>query len=56
MPGLDSHRIVIVLGAERRGFCTACGSRWLNEADQARHVVRLPRSRPEQEPAHNPPA
>jgi len=33
-PVCQSVRIVIVVGPERRAFCTACGARWMQEGSE----------------------
>jgi hypothetical protein len=39
-PVCQSVRIVIVVSPQRRAFCTACGSRWLQEGSAQRNVKR----------------
>ena len=39
-PLCDSPRIVIVLNATRRGTCTACGARWIQDGSDQRNIER----------------
>ena len=39
-PVCQSVRIVVVVGPQRRAFCTACGSRWAQEGSVQRGVKR----------------
>ena len=39
-PVCQSVRIVIVVSPERRAFCTACGTRWIQEGSRQRAVKR----------------
>jgi hypothetical protein len=39
-PVCQSVRIVIVVSPKRRAFCTACGSRWIQEGSHQRGVKR----------------
>jgi hypothetical protein len=40
-PVCRSVRIVLILGATRRAFCTRCGARWVQEGVEQRAVERL---------------
>jgi hypothetical protein len=37
-PVCDAPRVTIVLGKTRRGLCSACGARWIQDGDMQRHV------------------
>jgi hypothetical protein len=39
-PVCQSVRIVIVVSPQRRAFCTACGSRWVQEGSAQRGIKR----------------
>lgn len=39
-PVCESVRIVIVVSPDRRAFCTACGSRWIQDGSVQRAVHR----------------
>ncbi|MGH2686011.1 MAG: hypothetical protein ACRDJP_11155 [Actinomycetota bacterium] len=39
-PLCESPRIVIVLNAARRGTCTACGARWIQDGSTQRNIER----------------
>jgi hypothetical protein len=43
-PVCRSVRIVIVVGPERRAFCAACGSRWIQDGSVQRKVERPART------------
>jgi hypothetical protein len=40
-PVCQSVRIVMVLGATRRAFCTRCGTRWVQQGAEQRAVEAL---------------
>ena len=40
-PVCQSVRIVIVLSAVRRAFCTRCGKQWIQEGAEQKMVRRL---------------
>ena len=40
-PVCQSVRIVVVIGASRRAFCTKCGARWIQEGSIQRSVLRF---------------
>ena len=40
-PVCRSVRIVLILGATRRAFCTKCGARWIQDGAEQRAVERL---------------
>jgi uncharacterized paraquat-inducible protein A len=42
-PVCQSVRIVIVLSAVRRAFCTRCGTQWTQEGAEQKAVRRLAR-------------
>jgi hypothetical protein len=44
-PECQSVRIVIVVSPERRAFCTACGTRWIQDGSRQRSI-RRPQIRP----------
>jgi len=39
-PVCQSVRIVVVVSPERRAFCTACGSKWIQHGSEQRAVKR----------------
>ena len=39
-PLCDSTRVVIILNDARRGTCTACGARWIQDGGEQRNVER----------------
>gem|GEM_PF-5168295 len=39
-PICQSVRIVVVVSLERKAFCTACGSRWVQDGSEQRSVRR----------------
>lgn len=41
-PVCQSVRIVVVVSPQRRAFCTACGSKWIQEGSAQRAVKRGP--------------
>ncbi|MGH2723770.1 MAG: hypothetical protein ACRDI0_05810 [Actinomycetota bacterium] len=48
-PVCDAARVIIVIGETRRGLCSDCGSRWIQDGAAQRHVEAPPgtRSRPQ---------
>jgi hypothetical protein len=40
-PSCESVRIVIVVSPQRRAFCTACGTRWVQNGSEHREVKRV---------------
>ncbi len=48
-PECQSLRVVVVIGSIRRAFCTACGTRWIQDGMMAKDVQafgQLRRPRP----------
>jgi len=41
-PSCESVRIVIVVSPQRRAFCTACGTRWIQDGSEQRSIKRVP--------------
>jgi hypothetical protein len=41
-PVCDAPRVTIVLGETRRGMCTACGARWIQDGELQRQVEPSP--------------
>jgi hypothetical protein len=37
-PLCDGARVIIVLGETRRGLCSSCGARWIQDGEIQRHV------------------
>ena len=42
-PVCGSARVVVLVGPTRRGFCTRCGSRWVQDGSVQRAVRRIER-------------
>jgi hypothetical protein len=41
-PVCESPRVVIVLNSTRRGLCSVCGARWIQDGEIQHHVERPP--------------
>jgi len=37
-PVCGSGAVVVVLGPNRRAFCTSCNAKWIQEGSEQRHV------------------